>query len=90
LCGFVETVRAPSLQGSLPQWFLLPGLREAHGIEVNGWVVSKQPKQFIAHVVLRRNNIKEILDDAQIRTFFHPARVYEKYLFWELFIIFAA
>ena len=50
----------------LPQRFALPSAREAHGGDVDGRVSGEQGIDLSLHVVVRRNDVQEILDDAKI------------------------
>ena len=52
-------------KASLPQRFVLPSTGEAHCISVNGWVSGQQGINLGLHVVVRRNDVQEILDDAE-------------------------
>ena len=40
-------------------------MREAHSCCINGWVSGQQDINLSLHVVVRRNDIQEILDDAE-------------------------
>ena len=68
----LQTVRRGGLfcvfivQHLLPQRLVLPSAGEAHGISVNGWVGGQQGINLGLHVVVRRNDIQEILDDAEV------------------------
>ena len=50
----------------LPQRFALPSAREAHGGDVDGRVSDEQSIDLRFHVVVGRNDVEEILDDAKI------------------------
>jgi hypothetical protein len=50
----------------LPQRLALPSAREAHGGDVNGRVSGEQGIDLRLHVVVGRNDVEEILDDAKI------------------------
>ena len=50
----------------LPQRFALPSAREAHGGDVDGRVSGEQSIDLRLHVVVGRNDVEEILDDAKI------------------------
>ena len=50
----------------LPQRLTRPSAREAHGGDVDGRVSGEQGIDFRPHVVVRRNDVEEILDDAKI------------------------
>ena len=49
----------------LPQRFTLPSAREAHGGDVDGRVGGEKGIDFRLHVVVGRNDVEEILDDAK-------------------------
>ena len=49
----------------LPQRFALPSAREAHGGDVDGRVSGEQGIDLRLHVVVGRNDVEEILDDAK-------------------------
>ena len=49
----------------LPQRFALPSAREAHGGDVDGRVSGEQGIDLSLHVVVGRNDVEEILDDAK-------------------------
>ena len=49
----------------LPQRLTLPSARESHGGDVDGWVGGEQGIDFRFHVVVGRNDVEEILDDAK-------------------------
>ena len=49
----------------LPQRFTLPSAREAHGGDVDGRVSGEQGIDLSLHVVVGRNDVEEILDDAK-------------------------
>ena len=61
----------------LPQRLTLPSAGEAHGGDVDGRVGGKQGIDFRLHVIVGRNDVEEILDDAKVeikkttRTFEH-------------------
>ena len=50
----------------LPQRLALPSAREAHGGDVDGRVSGEQGIDLRLHVVVGRNDVEEILDDAKI------------------------
>ena len=50
----------------LPQRLALPSAREAHGGDVDGRVSGEQGIDLRLHVVIGRNDVEEILDDAKI------------------------
>jgi len=50
----------------LPQRFALPSAREAHGGDVDGRVSGEKGIDLSLHVVVGRNDVEEILDDAKI------------------------
>ena len=50
----------------LPQRFALPSAREAHGGDVDGRVSGEQSIDLRLHVVVGRNDVEEILDEAKI------------------------
>ena len=50
----------------LPQRFALPSAREAHGGDVDGRVGGEQGIDLRLHVVVGRNDVEEIFDDAKI------------------------
>ena len=50
----------------LPQRFILPSTGEAHSGYVYIWEVSKKYINFTLHVVVGRDDIEEVLDDAKI------------------------
>ena len=52
--------------GLLPQWLALPSAREAHGDDVDGRVSGEQGIDLRLHIVVGRNDVEEILDDAKI------------------------
>ena len=49
----------------LPQRLALPSAREAHGGDVDGRVSGEQSIDLRLHVVVGRNDVEEILDDAK-------------------------
>ena len=49
----------------LPQRLALPSAREAHGGDVDGRVSGEQGIDLSLHVVVGRNDVEEILDDAK-------------------------
>ena len=49
----------------MPQRFTLPPTGKAHCISVNGWVSGQQCVNLGLHVVVRRNDVKEVFDDAE-------------------------
>ena len=49
----------------LPQRLALPSAREAHGGDVDGRVSGEQGIDLRLHVVVGRNDVEEILDDAK-------------------------
>ena len=51
---------------SLPQRFILPITGEPHCISIDGWVGGQQGVNLGLHVVVRRNDIQEIFDDAEV------------------------
>ena len=51
---------------SLPQRFVLPSAREAHSGGVDGWIVGKKSIDLGLHVVMGRNDVQKILDDAEV------------------------
>ena len=50
----------------LPQRLALPSAREAHGGDVDGRESGEQGIYLSLHVVVGRNDVEEILDDAKI------------------------
>lgn len=46
----------------LPQRFLFPTHWNPHCIGINGWIMRKQRLQLRCHVIVGRNNIKEIFN----------------------------
>ena len=50
----------------LPQRLTRPSAREAHGGDVDGRVSGEQGINLSLHIVVRRNDVEEILDDAKI------------------------
>ena len=50
----------------LPQRLALPSAREAHGGDVDGRVSGEQGIDLRLHVVVGRNDVEEILDDAEV------------------------
>ena len=54
------------VQPLLPQRFVLPTAGETHCCSVYGWVCGQQGIHLGLHVVVRRNDVQEILDDAKI------------------------
>ena len=62
----------------LPQRFVLPSTGEAHGGCVDGWVVGKKRIDFGLHVVMGRNDVQEILDDAEVK-------VNSKRICWQIY-----
>ena len=50
----------------LPQRLALPSAREANGGDVDGRVSGEQGIDLSLHVVVGRNDVEEILDDAKI------------------------
>jgi len=54
----------------MPQIFLFPIHRKPHGVGVNGRIIRKQGLQFGGHVVVWRNDVKEILDNAKTEIHF--------------------
>ena len=50
----------------LPQRLALPSAREAHGDDVDGRVSGEKSIDLRLHVVVGRNDVEEILDDAKI------------------------
>ena len=55
-----------SNSGLLPQRLTRPSARESHGGDVDGRVSGEQGIDFRLHVVVGRNDVEEILDDAKI------------------------
>ena len=53
----------------LPQRLALPSAREAHGGDVDGRVSGEQGIDLRLHVVVGRNDVEEILDDAKAFAF---------------------
>ena len=51
----------------LPQRFVLPPTGETHCIRVNGWVSGEQSINLCLHVVVRRNDVQETLDNAKVK-----------------------
>lgn len=49
----------------MPQRFILPSTGETHGGGVDGWIVGKKGIDLGLHVVMGRNDVQEILDDAK-------------------------
>ena len=41
-------------------------MREAHCTCINGWISGEQSINLSLHIVVRRNDVEEILDDAKI------------------------
>lgn len=54
----------------MPQIFLFPIHRKPHGVGVNGRIIRKQGLQFGGHVVVWRNDVKKILDNAKTEIHF--------------------
>ena len=52
---------------SLPQRLVLPPTWEAHRCGVNRWVGGQQGINLALHVVVRRNDVKEVFDDAETK-----------------------
>ena len=50
----------------MPQRLTLPSARETHGGGVDGRVSGEQGIDLRLHVVVGRNDVEEILDDAKI------------------------
>ena len=51
----------------LPQWFVLPAIGETHCCGINGWIIGKKRIYLGFHVVIGRNDVQEILDDAKVK-----------------------
>ena len=66
--GFVNIwKRRVTKRRLLPQRFALPSAREAHGGDVDGRVGGEQGIDLRLHVVVGRNDVEEILDDAKVK-----------------------
>ena len=66
--GFVNIwKRRVTKRRLLPQRLALPSAREAHGGDVDGRVSGEQGIDLRLHVVVGRNDVEEILDDAKVK-----------------------
>ena len=63
---FNQKVRIYNLFGFLAKYESSYFAREAHGGDVDGRVSGEQGIDLSLHVVVRRNDVEEILDDAKI------------------------
>ena len=50
----------------VPQWLVFPSTRETHSGNIDGWIGRKQGFDLLLHIIVRRNDVEEIFDDAKI------------------------
>lgn len=58
----------------MPQRFDFPTRRETKGSLIYFWKCGKKTVHLVKHIIVWRNNIKEVLDDAHIKVHFQRIR----------------